>query len=426
MISWKHNRIVFKMTAILTAAVISMLPITSVMADTRTDLENAKAARSAAEEDLNSARSQMESARAAQSAAEESLGAANDRISALESEKAELAEYLEELNTELNELSDSLTDLNGQINDKNLEIEMAKAAIVRAQNEEAAQYEDMILRIKYMYENGSTGFISTLCEAEDISEFLNRADEITQIQEYDRRLLDDYKTACATVKRKKVSLENEEAALEDLKAEAEAKQDEVRALAESTDSEIARYVANISEEELKASSLKQQIEEQKTNLAALEEQAARAEAERKRADEEATRAAALIAQQEEAERLAREAAARAEEAARAAATAKADAEPVNESASAGRFLGRFKVTAYCPCAACCGRAGANTASGVKPRVNHTVAMAGVPFGTKLLINGTVYTVEDLGTPYGHVDIFMGSHSQCLQFGLRYMDVYLVE
>lgn len=37
-------------------------------------------------------------------------------------------------------------------------------------------------------------------------------------------------------------------------------------------------------------------------------------------------------------------------------------------------------------------------------------MGGVPFGTKLLINGNVYTVEDRGTGYGHVDIYMDSHS----------------
>ena len=52
-----------------------------------------------------------------------------------------------------------------------------------------------------------------------------------------------------------------------------------------------------------------------------------------------------------------------------------------------------------------------------------MAMAGVPFGTQLLINGNVYTVEDLGTPYGHVDIFFDSHSDALAFGLQYADVY---
>ena len=90
-----------------------------------------------------------------------------------------------------------------------------------------------------------------------------------------------------------------------------------------------------------------------------------------------------------------------------------------------QYLGHFMLTAYCPCAQCCGRANAPTASGVMPTPNHTVAMGGIPFGTKLMINGTIYTVEDRGTGYGHVDIFMLSHSACLQFGLRYADVYLV-
>ncbi|CDB78578.1 3D domain protein [Blautia sp. CAG:237] len=58
-----------------------------------------------------------------------------------------------------------------------------------------------------------------------------------------------------------------------------------------------------------------------------------------------------------------------------------------------------------------------------PVAGRTVAMAGVPFGTKLLINGNVYTVEDLGTPYGHVDIYCSSHSEALSFGLQYADVY---
>ena len=50
-------------------------------------------------------------------------------------------------------------------------------------------------------------------------------------------------------------------------------------------------------------------------------------------------------------------------------------------------------------------------------------MGGVPFGTKLMINGQVYTVEDRGTAYGHVDIFCSSHSEALSFGVQYADVY---
>ena len=52
-------------------------------------------------------------------------------------------------------------------------------------------------------------------------------------------------------------------------------------------------------------------------------------------------------------------------------------------------------------------------------------MGGVPFGTKLMINGQIYTVEDRGTAYGHVDMFFGSHSEALAFGSQYVDVYQV-
>lgn len=92
--------------------------------------------------------------------------------------------------------------------------------------------------------------------------------------------------------------------------------------------------------------------------------------------------------------------------------------------SAGTYLGDFTLTAYCNCSKCCGSwSGGGTASGTVPTAGRTVAMGGIPFGTKLLINGNVYTVEDRGTGYGHVDIYMDSHSAALQFGSQKAAVY---
>lgn len=99
----------------------------------------------------------------------------------------------------------------------------------------------------------------------------------------------------------------------------------------------------------------------------------------------------------------------------------------SSSATDGSYLGNFKLTAYCNCSSCCGKwAGGATASGSMPVAGRTVAMGGISFGTKLSINGHVYTVEDRGTPYGHVDIYFDSHSEALNFGLRYADVYMVD
>ena len=97
-----------------------------------------------------------------------------------------------------------------------------------------------------------------------------------------------------------------------------------------------------------------------------------------------------------------------------------------ESAS-GKYLGNFKLTAYCNCAICCGRwAGGPTASGKMPVQGRTIATGVLPFGTKLNIGGKIYTVEDRGTPYGHIDIYMERHADAEEFGVRYADVYQSE
>lgn len=93
----------------------------------------------------------------------------------------------------------------------------------------------------------------------------------------------------------------------------------------------------------------------------------------------------------------------------------------------GEYLGKFKLTSYCTCAICCGQwANGITSSGAMPTEGRTVAMAGVPFGTRLVIGGQIYVVEDRGTPYGHVDIFKNLHQDCQAFGVQYADVYLAK
>lgn len=55
----------------------------------------------------------------------------------------------------------------------------------------------------------------------------------------------------------------------------------------------------------------------------------------------------------------------------------------------------------------------------------TVAMADLPFGTKVEINGQIYTVEDRGVPSGCVDIYVDSHSEALNSGMYYAEVRVV-
>ena len=70
-----------------------------------------------------------------------------------------------------------------------------------------------------------------------------------------------------------------------------------------------------------------------------------------------------------------------------------------------------------------------TSSGHLAQERHTIATdpSVIPEGTKVEINGVVYTAEDIGGGVrgNHIDIFYESHEECLQFGVRYAEVYKV-
>ena len=89
----------------------------------------------------------------------------------------------------------------------------------------------------------------------------------------------------------------------------------------------------------------------------------------------------------------------------------------------------FKVTAYCACAKCCGKQTGITASGTRATAGRTVAASSqFAFGTKLLINGNVYTVEDRGGAIkgNKIDIYMNSHAEALAWGVKYLPVQVAK
>ncbi len=90
----------------------------------------------------------------------------------------------------------------------------------------------------------------------------------------------------------------------------------------------------------------------------------------------------------------------------------------------------YKVTAYCPCSKCCGKyANGITAVGTTAVAGKTIATdRKFSFGTKLKINGHVYTVEDRGGAIkgNRIDIYMNTHAEALAWGVRYLPVEVVK
>ena len=86
---------------------------------------------------------------------------------------------------------------------------------------------------------------------------------------------------------------------------------------------------------------------------------------------------------------------------------------------------RVEVTHYCACTKCCGKnANGITASGKQAAPGMVAMSSHYPFGTKLSINGTLYTVEDRGgkgieSDTARVDIFETDHQTALRKGRYY-------
>ena len=83
---------------------------------------------------------------------------------------------------------------------------------------------------------------------------------------------------------------------------------------------------------------------------------------------------------------------------------------------------QVNVTHYCACSKCCGsNADGYTASGKAVQRGMVAMSSHYPFGTQIMINGIMYTVEDRGgsgieNDIGRVDIFVPDHNEALRLG----------
>ena len=386
----------------------------------------------------SSTEEQIADVQAQKDAAQAELAQEQANMASLESKKQELESYLEELNAQYTDLTNSVSELGIQAAEKEDELKTLKAQLEEAKATSDKQYEDMKKRIVYMYENGSASMLELLLSSEDLAQFLNRAENIAQISQYDRDMLAKYKALQADIKAQEEQAEEDAQNIDQLLAEKSAKQQEVQALTASTSEDIQAYIYQISASQEEISALNTQIDNADSSIYSLL-QAAEAE----KAAEEAAAQEASASAEDAADHSESESSDESEDYSEGSyedteesgssdqsytedsesSDSSQTSESESSSSSQGTYLGTFTLTAYCNCAQCCGTAGNLTASGTVPAAGRTVAMAGVPFGTQLLINGTVYTVEDLGTPYGHVDIYCSSHSEALAFGLQSAEVY---
>lgn len=100
-----------------------------------------------------------------------------------------------------------------------------------------------------------------------------------------------------------------------------------------------------------------------------------------------------------------------------------------EALGAYQYIGECTITAYCPCAECCGRwADGVTASGL-PAGPGIVAVDPdvIELGSTVIIDGQRYLAADTGSGVtgNHIDIFLASHEETVAHGVRTAEVWVI-
>ena len=218
-----------------------------------------------ASEDLESRQGRID-------AIEEEKERVQNKLSELDKLKDDASAYLAGINEELAAVESSLSDIEGRMESTRQEIDEALLELETARETEKTQYENMKLRIQYMYEKGDTYFLELLFESADLSEFLSQAEYISKISEYDRTMLAAYQDTKEFIASKTEELEASYASLEIMMAEAEAKQTSLSELEAAKQTELAAINDEISENQELVADYDEALKEEMAEFQALEEE----------------------------------------------------------------------------------------------------------------------------------------------------------
>lgn len=165
----------------------------------------------------------------------------------LEQQKATAQSEASALQSQLNSLIEKMNDLELQLIAKGQEIIQAEADLKVAEEKEKQQYEDLKLRIKYMYEQGEGSALERVLSSGSIAEVLTQAEYVQKVHSYDREQLEVYQETVQEVKDLKATLEDDQTKLQEIEGQYETQKTELSSTLESKQAEVANLDAMIQE-----------------------------------------------------------------------------------------------------------------------------------------------------------------------------------
>lgn len=199
-------------------------------------------ATSGLESDLDNAKEERESLQSERKDAKKTL-------SSLESKKENLEEYIKAIDKDLNTRENTLSELATQLEQTETSLVDTQAALEEAQQKEEIQYAGMKERIRYIYEQGQNSYLETLLGAESFADFLNRAEYVKEVYEYDKNIFTSYQETKNAIAAAKEKLEEDKKIIQQTKSDVEYEKEQLQILSDAKDAQMKEYESNISDME---------------------------------------------------------------------------------------------------------------------------------------------------------------------------------
>lgn len=265
-------------TAIILTFIFCMQPVCNVQATEESNLSEAQQEKKTLENDLQKAK---------------------ELIDSLKGSKEDIQSEVEKLDKQLNEISGKVKELESQLSKKRQEIANTESALNKAKEQEKKQYRNMKKRIQFMYENGQTSYVEMLLSADSFTDFLNAVEYITQISQYDRKMLKEYQNMQVTIADTQKTLETDYASLQSLQAKVQEEKQAVAALESAKKGELNDVADDLTDAQTVAKAYEAEIQAQNEVIAqiqaaqkrAAEQQAAQQQAQAAEENQGATDAA---------------------------------------------------------------------------------------------------------------------------------------
>lgn len=209
---------------------------------------------------------------------EQELKEANEQVDVLEDSQTGLKQDLTSYSSKLDSVKKNIEKIHSDIATKETEIANTQAELEAAKAREAKQYADMKVRIKYMYENGNNNAIEAVLKADSFRDFLNRADYVKSMMEYDRNMLASFTETKEKIAETEGKLKEEQASLEASRDKAQSEETHLADLISSTQNGIEKYAEDIAKAEERAKEYEKKLIEQENQIENLKALIARQKA----------------------------------------------------------------------------------------------------------------------------------------------------